>query len=128
MSAEYTDTCLTHHCCTIKIEDRNSPRHVYLQGIQAQRRCSPLFIDFQRLQTQVDLDVAPDYHHFVKPEDEMWLHQISNKTRALAYSDRTQLLSDIEAIRGNCLAYNTPGCGQYGGPGEAQTTPCKGFH
>ena len=86
-----------------------------------------MFIDFQRLQTQVDLDVAPDYNQFVKPEDEMWLHQISNKTRALAYSDRTQFLADFEAIRANCLAYNTPGCGQYGGPGEAQPTACKGY-
>ena len=111
MSVEHTDTCLTYQCfsmSTMTIRNLKGPRYSYLQGIQAQRRCSPLFIDFQRLQTQVDLDVAPDYHQFVKPEDEMWLHQISNKTRALAYSDRAQFLSDFEAIRANCSGLQHP--------------------
>lgn len=53
----------------------------------------------------------------------MWLHQISNKLRNLAYSDRNQLLADFQAIRANCVAYNSPDCGKYGGPSETLSPP-----
>ena len=61
--------------------------------------------------------MAPDYHEFVKQEDEMWLGLINNKLRSLSYSNAADFLKDFETIQRNCAAYNTPGFGKFGGPG-----------
>lgn len=84
------------------------------QKLTAGPELNPMFI---YLQTQVDLTVAPDYHEFVKQEEEMWLHLIANKLRSLSYSDAASFLRDFEAIQRNCAAYNVPGAGKFGGPG-----------
>ena len=70
------------------------------------------------MQTRVPPDLAPDYHEFVRPEEEMWLHQISDKLRNAAYATRDQFLADFVAIQTNCVKYNTPGHGKFGGPGK----------
>jgi len=71
------------------------------------------------VQTQVDIAYVPDYLEFVAPENEMWLHHISTKLRALAYSSVEQFLADFRLMVANCQAYNSPGNGKFGGPGEA---------
>jgi len=62
--------------------------------------------------------VAPDYHVFVDPKDEMWLELIAEKLRALAYSSVDQYLADFTQMVTNARAYNSPGCGKYGEYGE----------
>jgi len=74
-------------------------------------------------QTQVDIAYVPDYLEFVAPENEMWLHHISTKMRALAYSTIEQFLADFQLMVTNCEAYNSPGNGKFGGPGEFAPPP-----
>ena len=79
-------------------------------------------------QTQVDIAYVPDYLEFVAPENEMWLHHISTKMRALAYSTIDQFLADFRLMVTNCEAYNSPGNGKFGGPGEPASSSARCVH
>lgn len=66
-------------------------------------------------QAQVRKNIAPDYNEFVKPVDEMWLDKMSGKIKGLKYSTAAAFKEDVDQIHSNAVAYNSPGCGTYGG-------------
>ncbi|GMH40598.1 hypothetical protein BSKO_08502 [Bryopsis sp. KO-2023] len=67
------------------------------------------------LKHQVNKSRAPDYSKFVKASDEMWLEKISKKVKGLKYCTAEAFREDIEQIRANAVAYNSPGKGAFGG-------------
>ena len=60
---------------------------------------------------------APDYNDFVEPGDELCLEDVERKLKGQAYSGADEFRGDIARIVRNATAYNTPGHGQFGGPG-----------
>ncbi len=85
---------------------------------QRRRTYSSILSDPFLLQNQVDPHTAPDYPDFVAPKDEMQLNAIASKVAALAYFTTDQFANDIRRIVANSEAYNSPGAGKCGGPGD----------
>ena len=66
-----------------------------------------------------NLDV-PDYNLWVGEEEEMWMEEIMRRIRKGDYKTHEPMLAHIEQIHINAVKYNTPGNGQFGGPGRLQ--------
>ena len=64
-----------------------------------------------------NLDV-PDYNLWVGEEEEMWMEEIMRRVRKGDYKTHEPMLAHIEQIHANAVKYNTPGNGQFGGPGR----------
>ena len=62
---------------------------------------------------QVRKTVVPDYNEWVKPEDEMWVEKIRGRLSKHAYSTAAEFMSDLDQIRVNAEAYNSPGRGRF---------------
>lgn len=58
--------------------------------------------------------VVPDYNAWVKPEDEMWLEKIRGRISKYHYATAAAFVADLDQIRVNAEAYNTPGHGRVG--------------
>ena len=69
------------------------------------------------VQRPVSAAYAPDYNDFVEPEDELCLEDVERKLKGVNYSSADEFRADIAQIVRNATAYNTPGHGQFGGPG-----------